>query len=152
MAYTHTLIGGNAHIVGAQNGHVLLRKTMNAKAVIAGNTTLTTNGKITASDEFQLFNLPKHSIVHWIAVRVIEAGTAGNTIEVGIGAGGAEGLASFSIATADAAKITLKTDAWGVDNLQAYLLTATDTIDVEYIADETVGEFVVYCCVTFLDN
>ena len=35
-------------------------------------------------------------------------------------------------------------DSWGVNNVQGVTFTATDTIDMEFIADTTAGRWVVW--------
>jgi len=142
MAYDYTQGGNTAIGVESLSRVNVVRKVLNVKDIIASNATLTANGKITAGDDIQAIPVPAHTIVEWVAIKVIEAGTAGNTVEVGL-AGGAEGLAATSIATAGASAVTAHGDTWGSDT-GLKIFAAVDTIDVEYQEDETTGEIILF--------
>ena len=113
--------------------------------IIASDATLKAAGKITAADIIQLWDVPAMTVimVSQMALKIVVAGTAGNTVDVGL-AGGVEAFSGVSIATA-AAGFTVNDDAtWGTDNYGGILFATTDTIDMQFIADETVGEMVLY--------
>jgi hypothetical protein len=117
---------------------IKLQRIMNVPAIIASNTTLTAAAKITAADIIQAINVPAGFVLLHAGMHVTTAGTAGNTVDIGL-AGGQEIDAAFDIVTTGYTVIE-KDAAWGWDNTSK-LFTAADTIDVQYIADEVIGQF-----------
>ena len=117
---------------------VRLQQVMNSAAIIASNATLTTAAKITANDIIQCINVPAGFVVLSVGVNVTTAGTAGSTVDIGL-AGGSEVVAALNVVTTGYTVIE-KDVTWGWDNTSK-LFTTADTIDVQYLADETVGQF-----------
>ena len=113
--------------------------------IIANHAVLTAAGKITAADVIQLWDIPDNCVllVSMMALKIVVAGTAGGTVNVGL-AGSNEAFAAVSIATAGANFTVAKNAGWGTDNYGALDFEATDTIDMTFVADETVGEFVLF--------
>ena len=120
----------------------VIKKTMKAADIIAANATLLAAGKITAADVIRAITVPPKFIALFTAIDVRVAGTAGNTINVGI-AGGDEFQDGVDIVTI-AVVATVLGDDYGSAVLFPKVFTATDTIDVTYVADEIVGEFDLY--------
>jgi hypothetical protein len=125
----------------------VLYKVMNAADIIAADPTLAAAGKIAAGQEITAFTLPVGFIVFGTVTYVTEAGTAGGTINIGTYANTTAFDAAVSIATAGAALVKTATDAGGMDAASGTIITSTasdgNKVCVEYIADETTGEFVV---------
>jgi len=117
---------------------IRLQQVMNSAAIIASNATLTTNAKITANDIIECINVPAGFVVLSVGVNVTTAGTAGSTVDIGL-AGGAEVVAALDVVTTGYTVIEHDV-TWGWD-ATSKLFTDADTIDVQYLADETVGQF-----------
>lgn len=118
---------------------------VDAVAIIASDTTLTDNEKITANDIIKIYDIPADTVLTGRAVfETITAGTPSATADIGL-AGGGE-LYGSGAALLDAAAGTmlmnLHTDTWGA--LQGVTFTATDTLDMEFLADTTTGRWVVW--------
>ena len=118
---------------------------VDAVAIIASDTTLTTNTTITAADVIQIYDIPADTVLTGRGVlETITAGEASNTADIGLGASGN----LFSGATLDAAVGTMLmnavSDSWGANSVQGVTFTATDTLDMEFIADEDQGRWVVW--------
>lgn len=113
--------------------------------IIASNATLTANAKITAADVINLWDVPAMTalMVSMACLKIVTAGTAAGTVNVGI-AGSTEMFSGVSIATADIVHSVADDAAWGTDNYGIVEFESTDTIDIAFVADETVGEFVLY--------
>jgi len=120
---------------------------VDAAAIIASDTTLTTNATIAAGDIIQIYDIPAGTVCTGRAVlETITAGTASNTADVGL-AGGTELFTAATTAldaTAGTMLMNLTTDGWGVDTLQGITFAATDTIDFNFIAAETTGRWIVW--------
>ncbi len=112
--------------------------------IIAANATLLANGKITAADVIQLWDIPANvTLLPGLAsLEIVTPGTAGNTVNVGIG-GSTEMFSGVSIAAA-AVHDVADDASWGTDNYGSYSFTTTDTIDMTFVADEITGEFYLY--------
>ena len=119
-------------------GLIRLQQVMNTAAIIASNATLVAAAKITANDIIQCINVPAGFVVLSVGVNVSTAGTAGSTAVFGL-AGGTEIVAALDLVTTGYTVIAV-TATWGFNNVSK-LFTAADTIDVQYLADETIGEF-----------
>ena len=139
---------------------IVLKRTMNAAALIAADTTLTANAKITAADVLQAINVPAGFVATGAAVKVTEAGTAGNTIDVGVSAAytgsdtdgfinGGDIVTLTSDSTS--ALLTAVGDGYGPDNMTGFYFGEDATIDVIYVADEVIGEFTLYITGYMLD-
>jgi len=132
----------------AHGKEIVLKRVMNAAALIAADTTLTANAKITAADVIQAINVPAGFVATGAAVKVTTAGTAGNTIDVGVAAAYTGGNTDGFIDGADivtlAAPMTLVGDGYGPDNVTGLYFATATTIDVIYVADEIIGEFTLY--------
>jgi hypothetical protein len=121
--------------------------------IIASDATLVAAAKITAADIIQLWDIPAKTVllVSMAALKIVVAGTAGGTVDVGL-AGGVELFSGVSNAAAAGVIYTTAHNAtWGTDNYGAYDFESTDTIDIQFIADETVGEMVLYLPGYYLD-
>ena len=121
-------------------GSIRIQQIMNAAAIIASNATLTAAAKITSGDIINAINLPAGFVVTSIGVKVTTAATAGTTLSMGLAAG-TEAFAALDIATTGYTVIAETVD-WGYDN-DSYVYTADGTLDVAYLADETIGEFTI---------
>lgn len=122
----------------------VLKKTMNAATIIAADATLTAAAKITAGQEITAFSLPVGFKVFGVATYVRTAGTAGGTINIGTLADTTAFDAAVSIATASTWAGDSETDAQAIASGGALITTKTSDahkVVVEYIADETTGEF-----------
>ncbi len=113
--------------------------------IIAGNSTLTANAAIAAGDIIKIWDIPANVVLLPGAVLETKvAGQAGNTLDVGL-AGGQE---YFAGAALDAAVGTLLMQAlgttWAGDQLNGVTFTATDTLDVQFIAEATSGTHVLH--------
>ena len=113
--------------------------------IIAANATLTANAKITAADVIQLWDVPAMTVLFpsLAYFKVVTAGTAGGTVNIGI-AGSTEMFSGISIATADVIFCVEDSATWGTDNYGGYEFETTDTIDITFVADETVGNVILY--------
>jgi len=129
---------------------VVLKRVMKAQDIIAYNATLTAAAKITAGDVIEAIDVPAGFLVLMTAVKVSTAGTAGNTIDVGIGGATDAYQNGVDIVTLTAA-LQLVSDTYGWTTLQGKYFGTTDTIDVLYVADEIVGEFTLYAIGIMLD-
>jgi len=118
---------------------------VDATAVIASDTTLTTNTTITAADIIQIYDIPAGTVLTGRGVlETITAGEAGNTADIGL-AGGQELFTGVALdSAAGTMTMNLVTDGWGADTLQGVTFAATDTLDMEFIADEDQGRWVVW--------
>ena len=125
----------------------MFREKINIKVseIIASNATLTANAKITAADVIQLWDIPADVVLlPGACLETVTAGSAGNTGDIGI-AGGDEMFDGVSLAaTAGTLQVNLVGDDWGVNSVTAKSFTATDTLDMVFVADEIVGEWNLY--------
>jgi hypothetical protein len=119
-------------------GLIRLQQVMNSAAIIASNATLIAAAQITANDIIQCINVPAGFVILSVGINVTTAGTAGSTIDIGL-AGGSEVVAAKDVVTTGYSVIE-KDATWGWDNTSK-LFTAADTIDVQYLQTETVGQF-----------
>jgi hypothetical protein len=119
-------------------GLIRIQQVMNSAAIIASNATLTAAAQITANDIIQCINVPAGFVILSVGINVTTAGTAGSTIDIGL-AGGSEVVAAKDVVTTGYSVIE-KDATWGWDNTSK-LFTAADTIDVQYLQTETVGQF-----------
>jgi hypothetical protein len=118
---------------------IRLQQVMNSAAIIASNATLTAAGLIAANDIIQCINVPAGFVVLHVGVHISTVGTTGSTVDIGL-AGGTEVVAALDVATATGYAVIEKDATWGWDNTSK-LFTAADTIDVQYLQNETVGQF-----------
>ena len=121
-------------------GLIRLQQVMNAADIIASNATLTAAAKIMANDIIQAINVPAGFVALSVGVNVTTAGTAGGTVDIGL-AGGSEVVAALDVVTTGYSVIAVAA-TWGFNNASK-LFTADDTIDVQYLADETIGSFTI---------
>lgn len=113
--------------------------------IIAGDTTLTANAKITAADVIQIWDIPANTVLLPGAVlETIIVGDSSNTINIGI-AGSDE---MFSGVALDAAigthLIQIVGSSWGPDNVTGVVFSATDTLDATFVADAIIGSHVLH--------
>ena len=121
--------------------------------IIASNATLIADAKITAADIIQLWDIPAKTVllVSMAALKIVVAGTAGGTVDVGF-AGSTEFFSGVSSAAAAGVIYTVAHNAgYGTDNYGALDYETTDTVDIQFIADETVGSMVLYLPGYYLD-
>jgi hypothetical protein len=83
-------------------------------------------------------------------LKVKVAGTAGGTVNVGIG-GAANAMFSGTSNVTVTDNCVAHNATWGTDNYGAYPFAATDTIDIVFVADETKGEMELYIPGYYLD-
>ena len=105
--------------------------------IIAADTTMTSNGYITADDIIQAIHVSIGFAFLKAALRIITACTTSVNCEVGL-AGGAEAIASMDVdGTAGTITTTIETDSWAGGKV----FYANDTIDVQFItANCVVGD------------
>jgi hypothetical protein len=121
--------------------------------IIAANAVPLAAGKIAAGDIIQLWDVPAKTVllVSMAALRVVVAGTAGNTVDVGIGGGDEFFDGVSSAAAAGTIYVVAKNADYGTDNYGALDFETTDTLDIKFVADETVGELILYVPGFYLD-
>ncbi len=112
--------------------------------IIASNATLIANAKITAADIIQLWDIPAKTVIKSLVFEIVVPGTAAGTADIGL-AGGTEAFAAIALDSAVGTQtINLVSVAWGPDTVAGKLITTTDTLDIQFIADETIGSFILY--------
>lgn len=113
--------------------------------IIAGDTTLTANAKITAGDIIQLWDIPAEVVLlPGACLETVTAGQAGNTADIGI-TGGDELFDGVALdAAAGTRQVNLVTDDWGTDNVTGKSFAATDTLDMTFVADATSGSYILH--------
>lgn len=133
---------------------VCFEKRLAASAIIASNTTLTANAKITAGDIIQAIDVPAGFIFLGSALYTVTAEGAAETVDIGIAGGDEIQDGASSNNTAGEATLTLVGDDWGPDNVTGYFFSAADTIDVKFVNDTTTGDWilVVWGIMAQLDN
>lgn len=144
---TYDLTKGSGKVSNLEFGRFFCVKIpIKVSEIIAANATLTANAKITAADVIQLWDIPADVVllVSMATFKIVVAGTAAGTANIGIG-GSNEFFPAIAL---DAAVGTMtsvaKASGYGVDNYGAVPYTTTDTIDMTFVADETIGEFELY--------
>jgi hypothetical protein len=141
--YDYTGDGNSTPAESAYKKFVVLHRYLDASAIIASNSTLTTNAKITAGDTIQAIDVPARFLCLGSALYVVAPEGAAETVDIGIGAGDELQDGASNNGTAGTAVLTLVTDDWGPDNLTGYFFSAADTIDVTYVSDTTTADLVV---------
>jgi len=114
--------------------------------IIAGNATLTAAAKITAADVIQLWDVPAGTVLYpcFAFLKIVVAGTAAGTVNIGIG-GSTEMFSGVAIdSTAGTIHSVEDSATWGTDNYGGYEFETTDTIDCTFVADETIGSFLLF--------
>ena len=124
------------------NKHFVLSRELDVPQMILDDATLAAAAKLTAGDIIQAIVMPARSVLKNVVVEIVTAGTAGGAIDVGL-AGGTQAFAALNAVTLGTT-IMAHTVAWGVDTVCGVVFSASDTIDVQFIADETVGKIRVY--------
>lgn len=128
------------HGFAAKARDVVLHRQFKVADIIAADATMTTNGYIAANDIIQLLPVTAGFVAESAILRIITAGTASVTFEVGL-AGGAELLGSTPLAadgTAGTCYKTIEADSYDL----GHVFTAADTIDIQFgTANVVVGEF-----------
>ena len=121
--------------------HVLKRK-FDVATVIAWNTTLTANAKITSGDIFKVLPVPDDSWVIGAGLKVITAFGACTDLDLGTNGGDQfEDGGDPNGATAGAHLRMLPDDDYGTATAKTFgnVYTTADTIDTKFNADETTG-------------
>lgn len=106
----------------------ILYRRLNVPDIIAADSTMTTNGYITADDIIQAIHIKDNFFAKRALVKIVTACTASVDIDVGL-AGGDEFLATFSVDGA-AGTWDYTTDSDTYEN--GIMFTANDTIDVQF--------------------
>jgi len=118
---------------------------VDATAVIASDSTLTTATTITAADVIQIYDIPAGTVLTGRAVlETITAGEGGNTADI---SSAADDYLFNGVALDSAAgtmTMNLVGDDWGADSVQGVTFAATDTLDMKFVADEDQGRWVVW--------
>lgn len=140
--YDYTL-GGGSGFFHQNPSTIWVPIDVDATAVIASDSTLTTNTTITAADVIQIYDIPAGAVITGRSVlETITAGEAGNTADIGLAGGGELFSGAGLDETAGTMEMNLHTDTWGA--LQGVTFAAADTLDMEFIADEDQGRWVVW--------
>jgi len=137
--------GGTTKLSHTWHGHHFVAKIpVSVADIIASDATLTAAAKIAAGDIIQLIDWPIRHVITHAALEVITPGTAAATYDVGL-AGGTELLAAQALdAIAGTVHMMAVNAAWGPDNYTGWVLTATDTLDMQFIADTLIGVYDLY--------
>ncbi len=85
------------------------------------------------ADIVQMWDIPYPCHIISVCCKIITAEGAASTVAIGDGTQAAGFLAAFSLATADALKATLTTDAYGATCGKTYV--AADTLDLTFATD-----------------
>jgi hypothetical protein len=129
------------HMFAAKAHPVVLHRQFKVADIIASNATLTTNGYITADDIVTLLPMIDGLSLDKVILRVITAGTASVTADVGL-AGGAEMIADAALDAAAGTRYrTTESETYdmGVE------VAATDTLDIQFkVANIATGEFEIF--------
>ena len=99
--------------------------------IIAADDTLAENGYITIADIIQIYNVPAETMLlpGLGGFKIITAGTASATADIGI-AGSTEILSAVALdATAGTISFVPDDGTWGTDNYGGYDFESADTID-----------------------
>ena len=130
-------------------GHAVLRRRVNSPALIAtdfGKLALASAPTVGltsftgfaggSSDILNVFHVPAGTMVISGGVRIVTAGTASLTAELGIGGNTAALMATSTPLDAAVNTVvnTLNDDAFGGDYMQGYTFNAADTIDLLFAA------------------
>lgn len=112
--------------------------------IIASDTTLAANGYITIADIIQLWDVPAGAVLlpGLGSLKIVVAGTASATGDVGI-AGSTEIFNAAALdSTAGTIHVVADDASWGTDNYGSYSFATTDTIDfVPRAANLAAGSF-----------
>ena len=130
----------------AHNCHVVKRK-FNVVTVIAWNTTLTANAKITSADIFKVIPVPDDTWVIMAGLKVITAFGACTDLDLGTNGGDEfEDAGDPNGATAGDHLRMGPDDDYGTATGKTfgYIYTTADTIDMTFKADETTGVALIY--------
>lgn len=118
----------------------VLYRRLTVADIIAADATMTTNAYIAADDIIQALHVTNGFSFDYAVLRIITAGTATGTFEVGL-AGGAECLGSTPLAldgTAGTCYRTIEADSYDL----GHIFTANDTIDFQVgTANIAAGDF-----------
>jgi len=149
-AYNHSVGGvGTIGGVGAiyNKGLFVISRRMKAADIIAADATLTAAAKIAAGQEITVCTLPEGFLILGVACTIITPGTSSGTINIGTYANTTAFDAAVAIDAAAGTRTYTTTDAGGMAALSGTLITSTSSnankVCVEYIADETTGEFLI---------
>ncbi len=142
---TYNLTKGDAAVAANDFGRFFCVKIPIVVAdIIAADPTMTANGKITAADVIQLWDIPADTVllVSMATFKVITGAGAGKTANVGIAA--ANGLFNaIDINTVGLTSVA-KNAGYGTDNYGAIPYAATDTVDITFNHDAIAGSFELY--------
>lgn len=142
LDYTGSSVAG-ALIPESFSAHAhrgVLYRRLTVADIIAADATMTSNGYITADDIIYCLHVAAGFSFDYAIFRIITAGTATATFEVGL-AGGAEMLGSTPLAldgTAGTCYRTIEADSYDL----GHVFTANDTVDWQVgTANVLVGDF-----------
>lgn len=148
--YTNAAAGAPpSHL--AHHKFVVLERRLAASDIIASNSTLTADEKITAGDVIQAIDVPAGFVFLGSALYQVTAEGASETVDIGIAGGDEIQDGASDNQTAGDAVLTLVGDDWGPDNMTGYFFSAADTIDVTYVSDTTTADMVLYVWGVLLD-
>jgi hypothetical protein len=143
---TYNVTKGDTAIAGLDHGkHFVAHIPIVVADIIASNTTLTANAKITAADIIQIWDIPANVVLlPGACLETVITGQAGNTGDIGI-AGGDEMFDGVALdSAAGIHTMQLVGDDWGPDNVTGVVFTATDTLDITFVADATTGSYILH--------
>lgn len=120
---------------------IMIKRVVNVAAVIASDTTLTTNGVIAAADVVQLVDIPIGFVFQNALFRTVTPEGAALTADIGI-AGSNEIFSNLDLnQSAGAIDVMSVAATWGVDNVMGVAFTAVDTIDMQFDHETDAGEW-----------
>lgn len=123
---------------------ICYKKRLKAADIIAADTTMTANAKITAGDVIQAIDVPAGFLALGSALYTVTAEGAAETADIGIGGGDELQDGASTNNTAGEATLTLVGDDWGPDNVTGYFFSANDTIDVTFVSDTDTGDWILF--------
>lgn len=144
--YTVGSQGENAKSMGYASAHsaFVLKRKFDVETVIAWDSTLTANAKITSGDVFKVLAVPDDTFVHATGFKIITAFAACTDIDIGPDGGDQFQDGADPTGTAGSHLITLVGDDYGANNVMGYVFTTGNTIDITFNADETSGTILIY--------
>ncbi len=138
--------GGGSGFFHQNRSTIWVPIDVDVAAIIASDSTLTTNATIAQNDIIKIYDIPADAVLTGRAVfETITKGTTSNTCDIGL-EGAGELFTAVSLA-ADAGTMLMSAvdPGWGADDVMGVTFTATDTLDMQFlVAGETVGRWVVW--------
>lgn len=143
-AYDNSIGGSLASPAQFGRPITCISRRMKAADIIAadGGVGLASASKITAGEEITAVTVPEGFFIFGVATTIITAGTTSGTINIGTLANTTAFDGAVAIDAAAGTRTNSATDAGAIASGGTLCTSATKVV-VEYIADETTGEFVV---------